>query len=106
MSTPVTFETTALGQAITLGELYNANKSEFYGVQLYTQDSINSSTISTARDPPFTDLSLSVTSSFQDKANLFDVKAQLTLEVLAGTVSVSGSASYLKDTKSTTTTQA
>jgi hypothetical protein len=106
MTSPVTFEAATLGQSITLGELYNANKSKFYGVQLYTQDSINKATISTERDPPFSDLSLSVTSSFQDKASLFDVKAQLTLEVLAGTVSVSGSAAYLKDTKSTTTVQA
>jgi hypothetical protein len=106
MAAPVTFETATLGQAVTLGELYNANTSKFYGVQLYTQDSIDKATISTKRDPPFGDLSLSVASSFQDKANLFNVKAQLSLEVLAGTVSVSGSASYLKDTKATATTQA
>jgi hypothetical protein len=106
MSDPKTFETAALGNIVALGELYNANASQFLGAQIYTQESIQDTLISIPRTPPYSDVTLSTTNTFQDKANLLDLSAELTIGILSGTITVAGSASYLRDVKSTTTHQA
>jgi hypothetical protein len=92
----------ALGNIALLGELYNANTSSFLGVQLYTTASIKKVTKVVPRDPPDTDLKVYASNSFTKKADMIDVKASLSLDILSGLISVSGSASYLHDVKANT----
>jgi hypothetical protein len=102
MVAPTTFTTPSLGNLVTLGELYNANSAKFLGVQLYTPESVKKSLIETKRDPPTTKLDVSYSTTFQEKSSVIDVDASLSLDILGGLVSVSGSASYLRDVKSNT----
>lgn len=96
-----TFSSPTLHQAVLLSELYDGQKHQFLGVQLYTQDTIGKATITTPT--PYSDLNLSMSTSFQDKANIIDIKAEISLEVLGGLVSVKGSAAYVNDAASNTT---
>ena len=95
-----TFDTLALGNAVQLGELYDARKSKFLNVQMYSIVLIDKYTTTT--DIKFTELGLKMSNSHEDKASIIDINAQLSLEVLGGLVKVKGSAAYLNDTKANT----
>ena len=99
---PVVFKTPTLGHAVRLGELYDQRSGQFLGVQLYAEDSIQVA----ETDIKHTQLSLSLSTTLEDKASLLDIYAKLSLEIMSGAISVTGSASYIKDTKSNTNEQA
>ena len=99
---PVVLKIPTLGHAVRLGELYDQRSGQFLGVQLYAEDSIQVA----ETDIKHTELSLSLSTTLEDKADLLDIYAKLSLEILAGLISVTGSASYIKDTKSNTNEQA
>ena len=101
-SDPVVFKTPTLGNPVRLGELYDQRSGQFLGVQLYSEDSIQVA----ETDVKNTELTLSLSTTLEDKASLLDIYAKLTLEIMSGAVSVSGSAAYIKDTKSNTNEQA
>jgi hypothetical protein len=102
MSEPDVTTVPALGNIALLGELYNENTSSFLGVQLYTPESIQKVITVVPRDPPNTDLQVYASNSYTDKASTIDIGGSLSLEILSGLVSVSGSASYLHDVKANT----
>lgn len=95
---PTVLDIPILGRAVCLGELYDQRSGKFLGVQLYPHDKVQE----TVTDIRNTDLSVSLSTSHEEKASLLDINAQLSLEVLGGLVKVSGSASYLNDEKSNT----
>ena len=95
---PVVFDTPTLGRAVRLGELYDQHSGKFLGVQLYPQSKVQE----VVTDIRNTDLSVSLSTTHEEKASLLDINANLSLDVLSGLVKVSGSASYLRDEKSNT----
>ena len=96
-----TFETLVLGNnTVKLGELYDARKSQFLNVQMYSANLIDQYTTTT--DIKFTELGLKMSNSREDKVNIIDINAQLSLEVLGGLVKAKGSAAYLNDTRANT----
>ena len=90
-----------LGQIVLLGELYDAQNRQFLGVQLYTKASIDD--VTTVIQNPDTQLDLSMCTTFEEKATVIDIKAELSIEILSGLASVQGSAAYLNDSSSNTT---
>ncbi|KAF8120260.1 hypothetical protein EV363DRAFT_146977 [Boletus edulis] len=99
---PTILKIPTLGHAVCLGELYDQRTGNFLGVQLYPEGNIQEK----ETDIRHTELSLSLATSMEDKASLIDVNAKLSLEIACGLVKVSGSASYLNDSKSNTNEQA
>ena len=97
-----TFETLALGNAVQLGELYDARKSKFLNVQMYSIDQMTGPGATTPEVINDTKLEMKMSNSYEDKASIIDINAQLSLEVLGGLVKVKGSAAYLNDTKANT----
>ena len=95
---PVVFNTPTLGRAACLGELYDLRSGKFLGVQLYPQDKVKE----VETNIRHTELTVSLSTTLQQKATVIDINAQLSLDVLGGLVEVSGSASYLNDEKSNT----
>ncbi|KAL4071634.1 hypothetical protein V8B97DRAFT_1851253, partial [Scleroderma yunnanense] len=95
---PSVLQRHTLGHIVRLGELFDERSNQFLGVQLYeTEGNKNRVAIT---DIKHTDLTLSLSNTIKDKSNVLDIGPSLSLDVIAGLVKVSGSASYLKDTKS------
>ncbi|KAF9226985.1 hypothetical protein BS17DRAFT_518438 [Gyrodon lividus] len=102
---PTVLERPTLGYPVYLGELYDERRGQFLGVQLYDRDIVEDG--GTAKvDSKYTELSLSMANSFDDKASLIDLNAELSVEILGGLISVKGSASYLNDSKANTQSRA
>jgi hypothetical protein len=96
-STPAaTFDMPTLGRIPHLGLLYSAASAKFTASYLFQDldenDQIN---INVGR----TDLKLKMSDSFEDKSDVLDISASLSLEVLGGLVEVKGSGKYLTDSK-------
>lgn len=91
---PSAFQRPTLGHVVCLGELFDERKNQFLGIQLY-KDKAFKNTV-TITDSKSTDLTLSRSNSIKDKSNVLGINASLSLDVLAGLVTPSGSASYLR----------
>ncbi|CCM06659.1 uncharacterized protein FIBRA_08944 [Fibroporia radiculosa] len=89
-----------VGRFVRLGELYDQRRSQFLGVQLYSESQIEKAT--ETMNVNHSDLSLHQSNSYKDKTDSIGLNTQLSVEVLSGLVSVQGSASFLRDNKSTT----
>ena len=89
-----TFDRPTLGQVIRLGELFDERRNKFLGVQLYKEEAIRNNIVIT--DIKHTDLTLSQSNSVQDKSDVLDINANLSLDVFGGLVPIRGSASYLR----------
>ncbi|KIJ69711.1 hypothetical protein HYDPIDRAFT_184303 [Hydnomerulius pinastri MD-312] len=97
---PTAFRRPTLGHAVFLGELYDERQGEFLGVQLYEQSKIESATKST--NIKFTDLKVTKSNTFGDKAGVVDISGELSLSVVCGLVRAQGSAAYLSDSQCNT----
>ena len=91
-------ELKTLGRGVALGELYDSRTSQFLGVQLCPNSTIDEITDHT-NEPDFK-LEIKSSKTFESRINLLHVEAQLSADILSGIVSVSGSGSYVNDTKS------
>ncbi|KAH7883423.1 hypothetical protein F5I97DRAFT_1930982 [Phlebopus sp. FC_14] len=89
-----------LGYPARVGELYDERKGRFLGVQLYSDSKMSDAT--TSSKTPESKLFLNTSTSFQEKQTMLDIDAHLAVEILGGMATVSGSASYLTNSNSTT----
>jgi hypothetical protein len=98
MEGPPLISLKTLGRGVTLGELYDFKSSQFLGVQICPVTDIKD--ISHTTDTPFLHSEIISSDSLKSKADVLDISAELSVEILSGLVSVSGAATYLNDTKS------
>ena len=82
-----TQSTPALGRAFTLGELYDAKRDRLLGITLWT-DSLAANVIK--RKQPYTEVKVTISDSFVDKAAAFEVEGELRASLLSGLVRVKG----------------
>lgn len=93
-----TFDMPALGRAgLKLGDVYSSTTGQFLGMSLF--EGIASGDLMTI-PAGRTDLKLSMSNTFDEKASSMDISASLSLEVLSGLVKVQGSGQYLTNSKS------
>ncbi|XP_035259303.1 stonustoxin subunit alpha-like [Anguilla anguilla] len=92
-------ETAALGRPLHPGMLYDCRSDTFIpGVSLWDQAAIKKDM--NVEPQPNTYFNYVASDSITEKTNLMDVSASLKASFLLGLVEVEGSATYLKDTKS------
>ncbi|KAF4116571.1 hypothetical protein G5714_004060 [Onychostoma macrolepis] len=91
-------KTAALGRPFQLGMLYDCRNDELIaGIRLWNKEQLEQNTCS--RPQINTEFNVTASDSIKDKSNLLNIEGGLNLSVLGGLVQVSGSAKYLKDTK-------
>lgn len=99
---PTVLQIPSLGYPVKLGELYNQRTGQFLGVQLYPEEDLNIA----ETDIKNTNLTLSLSTTLEDKASLLEIDASISLKILFGIINIKGSASYVKDVRSNTREQA
>ncbi|XP_075034340.1 uncharacterized protein LOC142095289 [Mixophyes fleayi] len=94
----MTIEMPALGRPFRLGMLYDCRDDNLIpGITLWNQEALRKNVASTPQENTSFDFIASDTVS--DKSSALNIKASLKASVLCDLVEVGGSASYLKDTK-------
>lgn len=94
------FDQPRLGRTLHLGDMYNAKTGAITaGLSLWDEDTIKNNKI--LQRIPSTRIEALVEKDFLDQANVFKLDATVQMDFLAGLISVSGSANYLKDEKTT-----
>jgi GTPase SAR1 family protein len=88
----------ALGCMSGIGDLYDARRDAFVGVNIFNQSP--SETCIFCRDNPSSKVDFEITDRLSEKFRKLNVDAELQLSVLAGLVSLKGSGSYLSEEKS------
>uniref|UniRef100_A0A914ELM5 SNTX MACPF/CDC-like domain-containing protein n=1 Tax=Acrobeloides nanus TaxID=290746 RepID=A0A914ELM5_9BILA len=84
----------SLGRTAQLGDIYDARREEFVGLNVTIPNGL------IITDPNYSSTSDFVTSSkAYDKLSLFGIKGELPLSILCGSMSVRGSARYIKEHK-------
>lgn len=87
-----------LGQYVRLGDLYDARSSQFLGVQIFDEDTIEKIRIS--QNISSGEVKVDMANTFDKKSNILGIEGQLSVDVLGGLVQVEGSGKYLDDKKS------
>jgi len=77
----------ALGRLASIGELYDARKTEFIVSTVFEVDASDEGAISFEPNP-YTNQEYKSTTSFESKAQLLNVGAELSVSVLSGLISV------------------
>ncbi len=88
----------SLGQILSLGDLYDARKDTFAGINIFNQTPPDTSIL--CHDNPFSKVDFEITDRLSEKFRKLDVNAELQLSVLAGLVNLQGSGNYLREEKS------
>jgi len=96
-STDDTITRQALGRAACLGDLYDAKTDKFCGISLFNVTP-HRSAIKTQHNP-YSDISITDSSSINEKRNKLDVNLELVLSFLAGMVEPGVAAQYLWEKK-------
>lgn len=87
----------SLGRILSLGDLYDARKDAFAGVNIFKQTPPDTSII--CRDNPSSKVDFEITDRLSEKFNKLGVNAELKLSVLAGLVNLQGAGNYLREEK-------
>ena len=94
-------ERVSMGEAITIGSLYDVRKGVLYnGFNLWTDKTLAEQT-SLVTDAPTATLEYLTEQTSRSKADHFGIGAELELDFLSGLIKIKGSANYLRDEKKT-----
>lgn len=97
MQNDATIIRSSLGRMANLGDLYDARKDDFVGINIFRQTlpeiSIN------CKDNPQSSYAYKSTNHLAEKFSQFNVNAELQLSILAGMVKLQGSGNYLQEEK-------
>jgi hypothetical protein len=93
-----TIERSSLGRILSLGDLYDARKDAYAGVNIFKVSSLPETSIKST-DYATSRVDYEITDRISEKFNKLSVNAELQLSVLAGMVDLQGSAKYLKEDK-------
>jgi hypothetical protein len=87
----------SLGRILSLGDLYDARKDAFVGINIFNQTPPDTNII--CQDNPSSNVDFEITDRLSEKFNKLGVHAELKLSVLAGLVNLQGSGNYLHEEK-------
>ena len=97
MQNDSTIDRSSLGRILSLGDLYDARKDAYAGVNIFNGTLPETSIEST--DNPLSKVDYEITDRISEKFHKLSVNAELQLSVLAGMVNLQGSGKYLKEEK-------
>jgi len=89
----------ALGREAELGDLYNAIKDEFCSTSIFKEQLPTNSPAIKTKNKKQSNTHYIESDSLEEKMSKLDVDLQLKLSILAGIVTLGGSAKYLKESK-------
>jgi len=90
----------ALGRIARLGDLYDATTDRFCGMSIFRQQLPADSPAISKTHNPQSNIKFSVASSLQEKLKNLNITGEMRLSVLGGLFTVTGSAKYLSQEKS------
>ena len=98
---PVTIP--ALGRQFSLGNIYDLSTHQIHAAKLWDEEELTDEKL-TIQDNSYSNFSIEVSNSQDDRCNALDVEATIKLDIVAGALDVEGSAKYVNASNSSSKT--